>query len=109
MSAVRTPILAIAISDDELGTLPATRRALRRYTQAERSVVLIRPDDYSRNAIGHFGLFHVSHIYGFWLDTLLWLQDGRNHDHTIGAKLGVRFRLQSVLDVRHPNQAPQTG
>ncbi len=78
MAAVTAPILAVAVSDDELGTPDAIRRTLDYYTGAERTAVLLQPSDYSRDAIGHFGLFHDSHAAGFWLDTLLWLRDGRN-------------------------------
>ncbi|MCG2842615.1 alpha/beta fold hydrolase [Sandaracinobacter sp. RS1-74] len=78
MSAVTAPILAVAVSDDELGTAAAIRRALNYYTGAARSAVLLRPPDYGRDRIGHFGMFHDSHAAGFWLDTLLWLGDGRN-------------------------------
>lgn len=78
MAAVTTPILAIAVSDDELGTEPAIRRTLGYYTGAQRTAVLLRPADYGLEAIGHFNLFHDSHASGFWLDTLLWLRDGRN-------------------------------
>lgn len=78
MAAVSAPILAVTTSDDELGTPPAIRRALRYYRGAERAVVLLRPADYGREAIGHFGLFHDSHASGFWRDTLPWLREGRN-------------------------------
>lgn len=79
MAAVTAPILAVAVSDDELGTPDAIRRTLNYYTgSAGRTAVLLRPSDYGRDTIGHFGLFHDSHAAGFWLDTLLWLRDGRN-------------------------------
>ncbi len=78
MAAVTAPILAVVISDDELGTLPAIRRTLGYYTHALRTAVLIKPTDYGRQAIGHFNLFHDSHAAGFWTDTLQWLTDGRN-------------------------------
>ncbi|MBC8719947.1 alpha/beta fold hydrolase [Ochrobactrum sp. Marseille-Q0166] len=78
MAAMTASILAVTISDDELGTPAAIRRTLDYYTHAERTAVLLRPSDYGRDAIGHFGLFHDSHAAGFWLDTLIWLRDGRN-------------------------------
>jgi predicted alpha/beta hydrolase len=95
MQAVKASILALTVSDDELGTVTAVRRGLGYYTRAERSLVLVRPEDYRRTKIGHFGLFHDSHATGFWLDTLLWLRDGQNPwpDRTmcvtpIGAPIG---------------------
>lgn len=78
MAAVKAPILAITVSDDELGTVPAVRRALNYYTGAQRVAVLLKPADFGREAIGHFGLFHDSHTDGFWTDTLTWLREGRN-------------------------------
>lgn len=79
MAAVTAPILAVAMSDDELGTPAAIRRTLNYYTgSVERTAVVLRPSDYGRDAIGHFGLFHDSNAAGFWQDTLLWLRDGRN-------------------------------
>ena len=95
MQAVTASILALTVSDDELGTAAAVRRGLGYYTRAERLLVLVRPEDYRRAKIGHFGLFHDSHATGFWLDTLLWLRDGQNPwpDRTmsltpVGAKTG---------------------
>jgi predicted alpha/beta hydrolase len=78
MAAMHAPILAVAVSDDELGTVPAVRRTLGYYIGAQRTAVLLRPADYGRQSIGHFNLFHDSHAVGFWIDTLSWLQDGRN-------------------------------
>jgi predicted alpha/beta hydrolase len=78
MAAVTAPILAIAVSDDELGTVPAVCRTLSYYIRALRTTVLLRPADYRRKTIGHFNLFHDSHAAGFWIDTLQWLRDGRN-------------------------------
>ncbi|AYG69530.1 MULTISPECIES: alpha/beta fold hydrolase [unclassified Rhizobium] len=78
MAAVKAPILAVAVSDDELGTMPAIHRTLRYYTSAQRMSVLLKPADFGRDAIGHFGLFHDRHASGFWIDTLSWLREGRN-------------------------------
>ena len=78
MAAVRASILAVTVSDDPIGTVDAARRTLGYYAGAERQLVLLHPTDYRRTAIGHFNLFHDAHASGFWLDTLLWLRDGRN-------------------------------
>ncbi|TXI06315.1 MAG: alpha/beta fold hydrolase [Rhizobium sp.] len=78
MAAVRASILAVAVSDDELGTIPAIRRALNYYTGARSLSVQLRPADFERDAIGHFGLFHDRYKDSFWVDTLSWLREGRN-------------------------------
>lgn len=78
MAQVTAPILAVAVSDDELGTVPAIRRTLSYYRQAPRTIVRIQPSDYRRATIGHFDLFHDRHAAGFWTETLTWLRDGVN-------------------------------
>ncbi|WP_421699159.1 alpha/beta fold hydrolase [Ancylobacter sp.] len=78
MAAVRAEILAVAMSDDPLGTVPALSRTLGYYTGASRTLVRLAPADYDRAAIGHFSLFHDSHAEGFWRDTLAFLREGRN-------------------------------
>lgn len=78
MAAVTAPILAIVVSDDELGTVPAICRTLDYYTLAPRKAVLLKRADYGLQAIGHFNLFRDSHAAGFWTDTLLWLKEGSN-------------------------------
>lgn len=78
MAEVRAPILAVVVADDELGTIPAIRRALHYYQGAQRTVAMLRPTDYGREALGHFSLFHDSHAAGFWTDTLHWLREGQN-------------------------------
>ena len=77
-AAVSAPILAVAVSDDELGTIPAIRRALEYYSGAAAAEVLLSPRDLDAQSIGHFGLFQSRHASGFWLDTVLWLRDGTN-------------------------------
>ncbi|TWB09550.1 putative alpha/beta hydrolase [Rhizobium sp. ERR 1071] len=77
-ASVEAEILALTVSDDDLGTPQAIRRALDYFTGSRRATVILEPRDYGRTAIGHFGLFHDSHASGFWLDTLLWLRDGIN-------------------------------
>lgn len=78
MAAVTAPILAVAVSDDELGTLPAIRRGLRYYTGAPRTLVSLSPADCGRDSIGHFSLFHTRHRDGFWEATAHWLRGGQN-------------------------------
>ncbi|MBI5165530.1 MAG: alpha/beta fold hydrolase [Magnetospirillum sp.] len=77
-AAVSSPILAIAVSDDALGTVSAVTRALAYYRGASPTAVLLSPQDLGVAAIGHFSLFHSRYAPGFWLDTLSWLRDGVN-------------------------------
>lgn len=75
-ASVTAPILAVIVSDDELGTPAAVRRTLAYYTGSRRTEVLLDPSFYGLTAIGHFSLFHARHRDGFWQDTLRWLKDG---------------------------------
>ena len=77
-SAVTAPILAVTVTDDELGTLPAIRRTLAYYRRAPVTAVSLAPADFGFDHIGHFGLFHDRHADGFWRGTLEWLRDGVN-------------------------------
>lgn len=76
LSGFKAPILAVTVSDDELGTEPAIRRTLDYYRGARRTIVRLRPADYGRRTIGHFHLFRDEHADGFWRDTLAWLRHG---------------------------------
>lgn len=78
LASVTAPILAVGMSDDELGTPQAIGRALAYYSGAITTQVLLSPSDFDRREIGHFGLFHDRHASDFWLDTLIWLRDGVN-------------------------------
>ncbi len=77
-AAVRAPILAIGLSDDDLGTEVAIARALAYYRGSNRRQVMLKPADFGFSAVGHFGPFHARHQDGFWRDTLAWLHEGRN-------------------------------
>lgn len=77
-AAVTAPILAVGLTDDEIGTPQAISRALGYYTGSNTTQVLLSPGDFDKREIGHFGLFHSRHAPDFWLDTLLWLRDGIN-------------------------------
>jgi predicted alpha/beta hydrolase len=77
-AAVSASILAVVVSDDDIGTVPAVRRTLSYYVGAARVEALLTPRDLGFDAIGHFSLFHARHATGFWLDTILWLRDGVN-------------------------------
>lgn len=77
-AAVTADILAISVTDDDIGTPQAIRRALRYYRNARPVEVALSPADLSLDRIGHFSLFHTRHAAGFWLDSLLWLREGIN-------------------------------
>lgn len=75
-AAVRAPILAVTVSDDDFATPRALWRTLRYYRCAERRQVLLTPQELGHDSIGHFGLFHDRHRDGFWSLVLSWLRHG---------------------------------
>ena len=78
--AVRAPILAIVLSDDELATTAAVDRGLAYYPGSIRTRTVIRPSDFGQYSIGHFGFFHDRNRAGLWQETIAWLRDGRIPD-----------------------------
>jgi len=77
-AAIRAPILAVSISDDEYGTLAAIERGLSYYQNSHREHVRLSPDELGLARVGHFDLFHERHRPGFWQHTLAWIDEGRN-------------------------------
>lgn len=77
-AAVTADILAVGVTDDDIATPKAIRRALHYYRNASPIEAALSPADLGLDRIGHFSLFHTRHAAGFWLDSLLWLRDGIN-------------------------------
>lgn len=88
-AAVTAPILAISVTDDDIGSAAAIRRTLSYYRNAERIEASLSPSFYGLDAIGHFSLFHSRHSDGFWKDTLHWLKDGVNPWQPSGGRASV--------------------
>lgn len=72
-AAIRAPMLAVSVEDDEYATLPAIERALAYYRNSERQHVRLAPADLGATRVGHFELFHARHQDGFWQATLDWI------------------------------------
>jgi predicted alpha/beta hydrolase len=64
--AVKFPVLALAITDDELMTLRGTRTLLDFYANAPRAVERIAPADVQARRIGHFGFFREQFRASLW-------------------------------------------
>lgn len=84
-AAVRAPILAVSMTDDEYGTLPAIERGLSYYRNSRCAHVRLSPGELGLERVGHFDLFHERHRQGFWQATLAWIGEGRNPWPTAGA------------------------
>jgi len=75
--AVKAPILALALSDDDLAPPAAVLRGLSYYSGARRSLVTLSPADLGQERLGHVGLFHSRCEEGAWRPSLEWLVSER--------------------------------
>ena len=75
-AAVRAPILALSMTDDEYATDAAIRRTLRYYTGSERRMAILSPTVLSERRVGHFAPFHARFSKTLWPWTRDWLRDG---------------------------------
>ena len=64
--AVRFPVLALWMSDDELMTLRGTHNLVNLYTNAPTRVERIAPQDIKALRIGHFGFFREQFRQSLW-------------------------------------------
>jgi predicted alpha/beta hydrolase len=76
-AAVTAPMLAVSLTDDEFGTIPAIERALAYFTQSPRQHLRISPEAIGAPSIGHFGFFHSRFERTLWPLALEWLRFGR--------------------------------
>jgi predicted alpha/beta hydrolase len=77
-AALRAPILAVGLSDDDYAPPRAIARGLSYYRGAERRQVRLEPAHLGHDAVGHFALFHSRHAEDFWPATCAWLAEGVN-------------------------------
>ena len=73
---VTASILAISLSDDPHGTIPAVRRLLAYFETADRQHLHLAPGDISHAAVGHFAFFHDRFRDALWPLALTFLRDG---------------------------------
>ncbi|AWY42290.1 alpha/beta fold hydrolase [Pseudomonas putida] len=75
-AAVNAKILAISISDDPYGTIPAIERLLGYFTGSSNTHLRITPEDIGENEVGHFAFFRSAYQATLWPIALSWLQHG---------------------------------
>lgn len=68
--AVRFPVLALSMSDDELMTLRGTQALVNLYSNAPTRVERIAPQDVKALRIGHFGFFREQFRQSLWPRTV---------------------------------------
>jgi predicted alpha/beta hydrolase len=75
-AAVKAQILAISISDDPYGTIPAIERLLGYFTDSRKTHLRIAPEDIDQTEVGHFAFFRSAYQATLWPIALSWLQSG---------------------------------
>jgi len=83
-AAVTAKLLAISISDDPYGTVPAIERLLGYFTGSTRTHLRIDPKDIGEAQVGHFAFFRSSYQATLWPIALSWLQTGELPPDTPG-------------------------
>jgi predicted alpha/beta hydrolase len=76
-AAVTAPILAVSVTDDEFGTVPAVERLLAYFNHSPRTHLRISPQSIAEPVIGHFGFFNSRFEQKLWQVPLEWLKFGR--------------------------------
>ena len=84
---VQAQILAISISDDPFGTVPAIERLLNYFQASERTHLRIAPGDIGEEVVGHFAFFRSEYQDRLWPIALAWLQHGQLAPDTPGTRL----------------------
>lgn len=72
-AAVRFPLVALSLTDDELMTERGTRVLVDCYANAPRRVERVSPGDVAASRIGHFGFFRAAFAPTLWARTVGWL------------------------------------
>lgn len=75
-AAVTAKALAISISDDPYGTVPAIERLLAYFTGSTNTHLRIAPEDIGEKEVGHFAFFRSAYQATLWPIALSWLQNG---------------------------------
>jgi len=75
--AITAPILAVSLTDDEFGTVPAIERLLSYFSESAKCHLRISPDAVGEAKIGHFGFFDSRYQNTLWDLPLEWLKTGR--------------------------------
>lgn len=75
-AALRGQMLALSLSDDEFGTIPAIQRLLRYYRNSRVTHLHLAPAAIGAQAVGHFAFFHARFEHSLWRIPLAWLRHG---------------------------------
>ena len=84
---VRAQTLAISLSDDPYGTIPAIERLLGYFSNAAKTHLRIEPQDIGEQQVGHFAFFRSAYQATLWPIALTWLQTGALAPDTPGRQV----------------------
>ncbi|MBK7416761.1 MAG: hypothetical protein IPJ38_18310 [Dechloromonas sp.] len=70
-------ILALSVTDDNFGTIPAINRLLDYFKNSQATHLRVAPNMLGLNKIGHFAFFNKRFKDSLWCIPLIWLRDGR--------------------------------
>jgi predicted alpha/beta hydrolase len=100
---VRAPLLAISVTDDEFGTVPAIERLHAYFTGCEFMHLRIAPEHANQRAIGHFAFFHSRFETSLWRIALEWLESATLAKDAPGRIVSLRSRgARSDAPAREP-------
>lgn len=75
-ATAKADILAISLTDDPFGTIPAIERLLSYFSASHRTHLRLAPADIGVEDIGHFAFFHSRFQPTLWPLAHAWLRDG---------------------------------
>ncbi|MFJ2687504.1 alpha/beta fold hydrolase [Pseudomonas sp. NPDC087342] len=84
---VSAKTLAISVSDDPYGTIPAIERLLGYFTGSMTTHLRIEPKDIGEEEVGHFAFFRSPYQATLWPIALSWLQNGELAPDTPGRRV----------------------
>jgi predicted alpha/beta hydrolase len=101
-ASVTAPTLAVSVTDDEFGTVPAIERLLAYYKRSLRLHLRISPDSIDEPAIGHFGFFNSKFQQKLWGLPVNWLKTGQLPDPYPGTVVGEHAAPSPAPRVKEP-------
>ena len=81
---VKGETLALSMTDDEFGTIPAIHRLLGYFKNSPATHLRVAPSMLGLSEIGHFAFFQARFEGSLWPIPLAWLRDGQVSDDAPG-------------------------
>lgn len=91
-SAMTAPTLAVSVTDDEFGTVPAIERLLGYFRNSPATHLRISPESIAQSEIGHFAFFNSRFEENLWKIPLEWLRTGRVAANAPGVVIATGMR-----------------